>query len=862
MAAGPDEPEHMGRTMISNFVLVLACLAGLLAVAAPAGARARPSAASSSGGAQGGTGEVAIQVQQFGAGGLVRLGDWCGVQLGITDRTTRVRGLIVRLSVPDADGDTAFMQVSLAANPNVLQKVWLYTRLPFGLGMAPLLTIQAFESEDAESGGVRAGRQVGSLVYRVQGLVPSVNGLTATVGQPTLGLEQYSVRLPNANWAPTGHELWERPLTIKPADLPDRWMGLAPLGVVLWSGSGASGDPAELTRPQAEAMKEWVVRGGHLVVTLPRAGQTWTNAPANPLYEITPRVLVTRNEAADLNAYRRLLVQPDKDGRFVATLPKKALVQSFVPVQGATDAEATPILAGPEGDVVVMRRIVGAGAVSLVGFDLSSQALAAAGGIDADVFWHRVLGRRGPVESAEQLNRMSVLGAFSGDPAQTGRPSLAALHNFSSRTERPFDRGFAAEIAKKGESALGLLLAFVVFAIYWLVAGPLGFALLKRRSLTQHAWVSFLLATAAFTAIAWGGAQAIKINRVEGSHLTILDHVYGQPVQRAKSWVSLLLPTYGDVDIRVGSTEDVQKNVIAAWEPPGQTAASQFLDARGYPVDARAPSVIRVPARSTVKQFQIDWAGGPPWKMPVPVLEATAGQVEAGGRLVLGDREPNSPWIVGKLRHDLPGELTDVTILVVRGQDLRRPTHAKALLCEMQAWSLGPRTWRPGQVLDLTAETASAAGRQDPSDRKGGEELLNRFMQNDERWNDELGEDSADRLSLSSRILALSLFPLLEPPQTLSSNTSTSSVARRRLLHGWDLARWATQPSVIIIGSLADSTIPEPLSVDGSDPESTSKRIKGVTFVRWVYPLPGQPPSVKQADQSDEDRKGETAPGV
>lgn len=849
-----DTPLHMGRTKVLQAVFVLIWL-GLTAVVPIA--RGQDADASANASTTVASGEVTVEVLQFGAGGVVRLGDWIGVQLGITDRTNKVRGLIVRMSLPDADGDTAFMQVNLAANPNVKQKVWLYARLPFGLGNAPLVNIQAFEAEETPAGGSRAGRQVGSLVYRVQGMLPSVNGLSAAVGRATLGLEQYSVRVVPSNWAPMGHELTERPLTFKPADLPDRWMGLAPFSLLLWSASGADGEPAELTRPQAEAIKDWVTRGGHLVVVLPPAGQTWTNAPANPLFEITPRVTVNRGEGTDLNAYRRLLVQPDKDGRFTVVLPKSALVQSFVPVEGATDAEASPILAGPDGDVVVMRRTTGAGAVSFVGFDLASRALAAAGGIDADVFWHRVLGRRGALESAEQFNRMSVGGL---SPDARGVP-LSATHSFMSRTERAFDRGFANEIAKKGESAFGLLLAFVVFAVYWLVAGPLGFAVLKRRSLAQHAWVSFLLATAVFTAIAWGGATAIKINRVEGSHLTILDHVYGQPVQRAKSWMSLLLPSYGEMEVRVGSTDDPQKNVITAWEPPGQTAGAQFPDARGYPVDARAPSAVRVPARSTVKNFQVDWAGGPPWKMPVPVVQNSSGTFELGGKLTLGDREPNSPWAEGQLRHDLPGELTDVTIIVVRGQDLRRPTHARALLCEMQAWSLGPRTWQPGQVLDLSAETAAAGNRQDP-DRKGGEDLLSRFMTSDERWNEDGGEEGADRLSLSSRILALTLFPLLEPPQTQANLALSSLLARRRMLHGWDLARWSTQPCVMIIGRMANSPMPEAISVDGSSPESTSKLLKGVTFVRWVYPLPGRAPSVKQAEQLDEDRKGETAPGV
>lgn len=798
------------------------------------------------------SGEVDVEVIQFGLGGLVRPGDWCGVLLGVTDRTTKVRGLVVRLDIPDSDGDTAWMQVNLAANPNVKQRVWVYTRLPFSLGPNPLLRIQAFEAIE-DDGVARTGRLVGELGYRVQGQIPPVNGLTALVGRQTLGLEQYGMRLPGNNWAPIGHQLWERPVQLKPADLPDRWMGLASFDTLLWTASGAEGEPAELTRPQAEAVREWVERGGHLIVQLPSAGQTWTNAAANPLFEITPRVTVQRQEGVDLNLYRRLLIQPKADGTFETVLPKQALVQSFVPVEGASVAEATPILAGPERDTVVVRRTVGAGAVTLIGLDLTSRSFQVSGGLDADVFWHRVLGRRAQLETAETFARMSGIGPSAGPETPGTRGSGPVVHTFNARTERPFDRGFAAAIAKKGESALGLLLAFIVFAVYWLCAGPLGFAVLKRKRLSHHAWVSFALATAVFTAIAWGGATLIKIRTVEGRHLTVLDHVYGQNIQRARSWMGLLLPSYGVSEVRLGGAEDALKNVIAPWEPPGTTLGSQFPDAGGYAVDARSPSVLRVPSRATVKQFQVDWAGGPPWRMPTPVIKNGAGEFEAGGSIRLADRETGVSWVEGLLRHDLPGELTDVTIAVVRGQDLRRQTHARQLLSDMQFWSLGPRAWRPREVLDLTAETSTQAVRGELS-RRGGEDFLQRFFDNITEW-DEAGEGVPDRLALERRLLALTYFPLLELPQTASGRGESQPLARRRMLHGWDLARWSTQPCLIITGRLVETGVPIPISVDGSDPAATQKRITGMTFVRWVYPLGSAAPSVRQADEADEERR-------
>src|SRR5690606_16071323 len=106
----------------------------------------------------------------------------------------------------------------------------------------------------------------------------------------------------------------------------------------------------------------------------------------------------------DLAPLRPLLTEaPD------AALPARAVVHEFEIHEEAQPEEAVPIIVSPPNVAglppgpIVVRRTVGPGAVTLVGLDLGSQALVGRGLPDADVLWHRILGRRGELLSMPEL---------------------------------------------------------------------------------------------------------------------------------------------------------------------------------------------------------------------------------------------------------------------------------------------------------------------------------------------------------------------------------------------------------------------------------------------------------------------------
>jgi hypothetical protein len=246
--------------------------------------------------------------------------------------------------------------------------------------------------------------------------------------------------------------------------------------------------------------------------------------------------------------------------------------------------------------------------------------------------------------------------------------------------------------------------------------------------------------------------------------------------------------------------------------------------------------------------------------MPTPVLESAAGQYQPGGRLELtgaaGSSAAAEGVVRGILQHELPGALSNVTILVVQPQNLLLNTSSPLtngnpnllgnLPARVDSFSLGESKWLPGEPLDLGAKTVV-----EPKDSTNWAQYFGAFLP---KTNNMLPDDETRPLSpneVANNLTALSLFPMLNPP-TFSTGTALGNsepLARRRATHGMDLGRWFTQPCVIIIAQLGDKdtagTCPIPLSVDGNS--RLEDRITGRTVIRWVYPLRDMPPTYPQA---------------
>ena len=755
-----------------------------------------------------GRGEVAIRVEQFGAGDCVREGDWAGIRLALKDSSDAPREVAVQLRLPDADGDSALYTRFVTLNPGVEVGVWLYAPMSWELRAGGALRV-SISSAVAGERGLVAGEQVAWAPIPARRVVRSDEPMIAAVGSSALGLEQFGQTFREREDNPGSHELIQSVIGLTPASIPDSWLGLAPFEVVVWS----EGDPAQLqgTGP-TQAIREWVNRGGHLIVSLPAVGQTWS-APSNPLADLMPSARIERLIDADLNVYARWLTGADD-----RPLPKKAVIHRFA-VAADTDArDATPVVTGPHGCVAV-RRLVGAGMVTLLGLDLNSRALSRGQSLRADSFWPRITGRRAAAMSVGEMETYanSAKSSWSRTPPPVVWP----------------DQTIGRSISKGRVASVGVLLALVVFAAYW-VAGPVSVFLLKRRGLEKHSWLVFIAISGVFTVAAWMGASALRPRREEAWHFTILDHVYAQPVQRARVFSSVLLPRYGEQRVTLGEpgVDQAWSQALVPWHDPASETALRFPDARGYLADVRALTDLVVPARSTIKTFRAEWLGGPRWTMPGPTDQSSAPRLDSTGRLV------------GKLVHRMPAALSELRIILVKGQVsdtsamVRRDVFTpRPLIADAYAWKLS-KPWEPDAVLDL------AAAGLEPSDAALASNMLRDLVPSTIRRLDRLGSDVLDSLDESDIDALLCFNGSIEPPDPTKVATLVEkmpSAVRRQVTHGCDISAWFTQPCLILIGRVEGRASPVPFAVDGQALDGKARPASGRTIVRWVYPLSPRP---------------------
>ena len=785
--------------------------------------------------------QVAIKLDSFGVGNRARKGDFAGVRLVLTLLSDAPKDVVVRLSGHDPDGDRPLIDRIVTLNPGQQQGVWLYERLPFDLQSTDAFTVSVYEApEDVRSPGrgLRVGRLMARSVLAPSStqVIEATQGMIAIVGAGSemFGLGGYAAKTGGDPWAPLGNERTEIVVGVRSStgasdagDLPDRWMGLMPYEAIVWApGTG----PRDLARGdvEGEAIREWVQRGGHLIVLLPAIAQQWTSPSAGELFEsLLPRVTITTNEEEDLDDYRAIITS--REG---VPLPARATVHTLTPADDAEPGEAMEILRGPRGNPVVVRRLVGTGAVTLVGIDLKRLAHLALP--EPEAFWHRVLGRRGPI------------------PSNTGQPP----RSLRVRTPVYFDEGIPGLIAKGRNSAAGVLLGFVVFIIYWAIAGPAGYALLASRGWKQHSWLAYVLAGALFTAIAWGGATLIKPGRLEASHVTFLQHVFGNETDRARAWMTILIPRYGQATISVGDPDQGERtafhNTIAPWDVPAASGMTTmtFPDTRDYSIDARGPSALTVPTRSTVKQVRVDWAGPTSLRMPYPVDDETYdGSIRLRRRTRMA--AAGGSILVGALKHDLGATLQDVVVIVNRRQvPIQPPPQSLGRLMPMISTAYKIPRWAPGELLRLDQITAGPGA-------TGSQTLTDSYLERLVPKPSAIGTVRTEGAS-PDRLTALTIFGQLPPPK-VDQSARPRAVAQRRMTHTLDARWWFSQPSVIVVGHLGlDDPVPSvvPVFVDGQR-VPTSGRI----VLCWIYPLAPNPPAYARARSAPDAGAGGGGPG-
>ncbi|MEO0514164.1 MAG: hypothetical protein AAF086_02570 [Planctomycetota bacterium] len=762
--------------------------------------------------------EVLLDIEQgyLGLDGYVRPGTWTPIRLSVDNLAADDRDVIFRWEHQDEDGDrvSAERKVTLTRQRDD-QPVWMYAAVPMTTNRDTRWSLRAVDAESGELLAAATAQPNGELLLR------DSEQLIAVTTTADLGLTDYQ-----------RHETQQAPIQIvrglSLSRLPDRWQGLEALSAFVWTQDlgGDPADPLQVSEAALSSLREWVYRGGHLVVMLPEVGQTWTSSPLADMLPVSAGQLRQRENTTWpflpwIGGSRSDVVQP-------------LTVTTFD--VGVDAPGVTVLLRDDAGEPIVVAGRYGFGRVTVVGMDLTAPSVRLSADFSSQQrLWNHIFNWRFPVLSE----------AFADSEIKANR-MLAAERI----TQDVNLIGFVPDrIAMSGTVGTLLVGAIFLFGAYWLVAGWLIQPILKRKGLERLTWVGFVGLVVVFAGVAWGGAALLRPSAESVSHVTVLDYDGNTGVARGRAFVSMFVPTFGRAQVattspRIGALASPTHSLLSSPGFSPEAAETGFVDTQSYAVEAAAPDTLDVPVRATSKQLMVDYLG--PVDGDLPGL-AQPFSIGVASPIVADDMG----WPVGEVRHTLPGTLTNVRVIYCPGEQIDSRGNVRQMT--PQVWSYvnaaGSNRWSPDEPLLL-------AGRPDANSR---EVLYAPFRQwnqiNFERdWKSEgflgrrIGEQkgpglgdlagagggTADESVIARHFELLTFFDALPPPDVRRNpdqvDWTASYVFSRRLGQRLDLTPLTQGRRVIVLGHLRDSPLPLPLTIDGQTPNSN-----GWTVVRWVY---------------------------
>lgn len=713
---------------------------------------------------------------QLGLSGKARLGEWTPVRVSLENQGAEPRQIICRWLLNDADGDRVLAQRRVTLDALGKQDAWIYGPLPMKWRQNEPWVLQIL-NEDATEELARADARPPELLAPAQRMI-------GVAGSNSLGLEAYTT--PN-----TSHEPITLVTGLSLTTLPDRWYGLSAIDTLIWTRNGGEPDDPLVSSATQQALREWVRRGGHLIVMLPAYGQSWTGSTMADLLPV--------NE----DQISRIEGRPPS---WLGAVRSQEVMNIDINVFDVVPGDGVDVIRRHNNKPVIVAKRFGFGRVTLFGLDMSDRRFTQMGLPNGPRrVWNDVFKWQAPVYEPARIKAEVNDGKMS-------RPDQ--------RMRIPLGQFIPGRISMRGTAAPALLAAILLFGLYWFAAGPLSVIVLKKREAARHSWVLFSAVVLVFSVISWAGAWLMAPKRAAVSHFTILSAQADSPTVHAHSWLSVYIPKFANQMVEIDPDHPTARHTLAS---PGLATGlddSGFLDPQTYEIDTATPRRANIPFRSTAKQLEADYLG----RIDLPQTGLSEPLILPQGNLKVENFRPR-----GKLSHGLPGALRDVLLIYCPG-DNKVP----------QVWPWRD-PWEPKEVLDLDKFTASYPLVVSPKDpfyikrewkREG---WLGQIMANKpgQMLIDITGaEVMTSSTEMIRYIQMLSFFDTLPPPDFREIGFPQAVTYNRGLGRQLDLTPLLSGHRLIIVGHLDDSPLPIPMTVQGEEVSAS-----GWTVVRWVYDL-------------------------
>ncbi len=795
--------------------------------------------------------EIQISLENMGIEGSFRPGTYVPIRLNISNRLDAPTPVQIVFEVPNNDGDIEQYSRAAVLSPGQPTLKWLYPVLSPNSSVNEIArqvyTVRIYEDDDGDFGEELATQRVDAAGANTPGQpVQMTEAMLVVVGNGSLGLNAYE-GLNNAKEPLISMNQRSVVVNASAEGLPDDPRGYLGIDVMIWSDA----DPAELDLETARALRTWIEHGGRLVILLGENDDLWAiggptrSALSDLLPTIPPRQLrdvpvkdvlpvlsksdLLRNPAAtmSLKLFEDDSVRPPWQP--FAALPAP---RDFNGKVRENDGEETI------GGLYAIQRRLGHGWIVLCGIDahaIQRRQLQSDGLPQADVFWNRLLGRRGALPTGNQIKAYEEAKQLRNLSAIFNMGSGAMVQELSS--------------LKIGGGAAGTwsLFVLVLFIIYGTLAGPLSYYYLKRRGKVRYSWMTFSAFAILFTVIALVAStigRSILSSGAPVSHLTFLDVVDGEETVRAQSWFSAYLERYGTAEVMVEGDD----NLLSSWSAPPNGSMERFPNSDVFRIPHGETNRLNVPSRGTSAHFTTLWSGelvGDWIDMPNDAAEEIRQSVfpqDEGAFDLTGTLAHGLPWGFDRIRVIQISPFITPLPRFVTFKEVSRELPMAPLPSPGSFSGIAPDLWPGGKGLDL--QTALGGRQNIRNGRNSGslslsEELEKNYSRNlqnqivpgllvDAGWRD-----------YEAEILEMyAIYDMLPQRSFLLDESGIPNAAAGLYRHRWlaresDCSDWFLQPCLMVIGVLRNVPSPIPLTIDGKEVDS-----EGTVVLRWIHPLP------------------------
>jgi len=334
------------------------------------------------------------------------------------------------------------------------------------------------------------------------------------------------------------------------AELPDRWWGYEGVDWIFLPTRDAKLLDS-ITPEQFEAIHQWVLMGGRLVLSVGSRGETvladdsrWRVFAPGELAEVRPL-----RDRAGLEAFTNTELPWDSDD-FQRARP---LVTELKATEGRVEFDEGGVA---QGQPLASRRPLGFGHVVFLSFDLDDPQLASWPGRP------RLLS--------------NLLQRWQGSSEDTSRQTRQAVQHLG--FEDLSGQMRAALEQFPGITVVNVATVAVLTLVYLLLIGPADFLLFRRTGLPAYgAWITFPLIVLAFTGAAWYMARSAHGRSLRLNEAEVIDVDTMSGVIRGTTWHHLYSPVADQFDLSL----DVDAPRIQAGREPHGWLSWQGLPGSG-----------------------------------------------------------------------------------------------------------------------------------------------------------------------------------------------------------------------------------------------------------------------------------------